>query len=43
MSPVEALVGSPWIDDHVHTGLIDRRDRFIFRFVSATRDRRLAA
>jgi hypothetical protein len=42
MSPVEALVGSPRIDDHVHAGLIDRRDRAKFRFVAAMRDRRLA-
>jgi hypothetical protein len=43
MSPIEAIVGSSWIDDHVHAGLIDRRDRSVFRFVSAMRDGRLAA
>jgi hypothetical protein len=43
MSPVEALVGFSRIDDHVDAGLIDRRDPSVFRFVSAVRDRRLAA
>ena len=42
MSPVEALVGSSKIDDNVHTGLIDRRKGFVFRFVAAMRNRRLA-
>ena len=43
MSPVEALVGSSRIDDYAHPGLVDRRDRCVFRLVSAMRDRRLAA
>ena len=43
MSSVEALVGSSGINDDVHAGLIDRRDRSVFQFVSAMRDRRLAA
>jgi hypothetical protein len=43
MSPVEPFVGSSGIDDHAHAGLIDRRDRTVFRFVAAMRDRRLAA